>query len=180
MTHQIDADELEAIERRSRAASGETWEATLLDDGTLGVRVGFADGTHGLMRLTRDFNPASAADVEFVAATRRDIQCLIVALRSGEPLSNRELEDIERRCEAASPGPWRPFLESGGGLGGSSVIGVSDSDDEPDLYVWLGASLAPDADFEFVATARQDIPRLLVAVRDRAGPTSESREDRPS
>lgn len=180
MTHHIDLDELEAIERRSRAASGETWEAAQLDDGTLGVRVVFADGTQGVLRLRRDLHPASAADVEFVAAVRRDIQRLIGALRSGQPLGDRELEAIERRCQGATPGPWRPFLESEGGLGGSSVIWVSDRDDESDLYLWLGAELAPDADFEFVATARQDIPRLLDAVRDAAGPTSGSREERPT
>lgn len=167
MTHQMDADELAAIERRSRAASGETWEAMQLDDGTLGVRVVFRDGTHGVMRLSRDFHPASAADVEFVAAARRDIQRLIGALRSGEPLADRELEAIARRCQAATPGPWRPFLESEGGLGGSSVIWVSDDENEADLYVWLGATLAPDADFDFVASARQDIPRLLDALHGR-------------
>jgi hypothetical protein len=178
MTHQIYADELEAIERRSRAASGETWEATRLDDSTLGIRVVFASGTHELLRLMRDLHPATAADVEFVAAARQDIQRLIGALRSGEPLGDRDLDDIARRCQAASPGPWRPFLESAGGLGGSSVIWVSDREDEPDLYVWLGATHAPDADFEFVATARQDIPRLLEAVRGLAGPASETREER--
>jgi hypothetical protein len=180
MTQQMDADELAGIERRSRLASGESWEAARLDDGTLGVRVDFADGTHRFMRLTRDVQPASAADVEFVAAARRDIHRLLRALRTGEPLSDRDLEDIDRRCQAASPGPWRPFLESEGGLGGSSVIWVSDRDDEPDLYVWLGATHAPDADFAFVATARQDISRLLEAVRGRAGSTSAGREERPT
>jgi hypothetical protein len=164
MTQQMDADELAAIERRCRAASGETWEAMPLDDGTLGIRVVFRDGTYGIMRLSRDFQPASAADVAFVAAARRDIQRLIGVLRSGEPLGDQELEEIARRCQAATAGPWRAFLESEGGLGGSSVICVSDTEDAADLYVWLGATLAPDADFDFVASARQDIPRLLDAV----------------
>ena len=38
---------------------------------------------------------------------------------------------------------------------------MSESDHEPDLYLRLGAGLAPDADFEFVAIARQDIPCFL-------------------
>jgi hypothetical protein len=52
------------------------------------------------------------------------------------------------------------FLESDGGGSGSNVISVSDAE-EPDLYIWRGEQLASDADFEFVAAARQDIPQLL-------------------
>jgi hypothetical protein len=71
---------------------------------------------------------------------------------------------IRARCDAASPGPWRAFLEEDGGLGGSSVIWVTDGDEVPDLYLWLDGRPASGADFEFVAEAREDIPRLLAAL----------------
>jgi hypothetical protein len=131
------------------------------------VYVTFADGTGQLMRLTRDLQPASANDVTFVSAARQDIQRLIAALRLGDAVGDHELAEIERRCRAASPGPWQAFLESDGGIGGSSVIRVSDDDDELDLYLWIGKDLAPDADFEFVASAREDIPRLLAALHQQ-------------
>jgi len=162
MASQIDPLDLEAIDRRSKATSGVRWEA-VLHNGMPLVRVTFRDGTHDYMRLSRDSQPASAADFEFVAAARRDIERLVGALRSGEPVSDEDLDAIEVRSRGASPGPWRPFLRSDGGLGGTNVIWVSDSDREADLYLWLGRNLAPDADFEFVGTARQDIPRLLAA-----------------
>jgi hypothetical protein len=41
------------------------------------------------------------------------------------------------------------------------VIWVSDRDDEPDLYLWMDSEPAPNDDWEFVAHAREDIPRLL-------------------
>jgi hypothetical protein len=70
-----------------------------------------------------------------------------------------------------SPAPWIPSLESDGGVGGSNVIRVSHDDDEPDLYRWHGADwafryddVASDADFEFVANARQEIPAMLAAL----------------
>ena len=44
------------------------------------------------------------------------------------------------------------------------MIRVSDLDEEPDLYLWIGGKLAPSDDFEFVGSARQDIPELRAAV----------------
>ena len=88
--------------------------------------------------------------------------------RSGDPRLWRRTKPraIERRAAAASPPPWKAFLASDGGVAGSSVIWVSDRDDEPDMYLWLDGAIAPDADFEFVAAVRQDVPRLLEAVRN--------------
>lgn len=42
---------------------------------------------------------------------------------------------------------------------------VSESDGEADMYLWMGADLAPAAVFRFVAAARQDRPGLLAAAR---------------
>jgi hypothetical protein len=72
-----------------------------------------------------------------------------------------ELAAIRNRVDNASRPPWRAFLKSKGGLGGDSVIWVSEEDSEPDLYLWIDSEPAPDPYFEFVAAARQDLPDLL-------------------
>lgn len=46
-----------------------------------------------------------------------------------------ELEVIEARREAASPGPWKSFIEGRDRWSGDDFIRISDSDDEPDMYV---------------------------------------------
>jgi hypothetical protein len=61
-------------------------------------------------------------------------------------------------------------LERDGGHGGDDVIIVSDRDDEPDLYLWFGDTLAPSDDFELVGDARQDIPELIAAIKLRGHP----------
>lgn len=50
-------------------------------------------------------------------------------------------------------------------MGGDSVIVVSESDSEADMYLWMGPDLASSEIFRFVAEARQDVPALLAATR---------------
>ena len=38
-------------------------------------------------------------------------------------------------------------------------------EEEQDLYLWRGDDCAPDPDWVFIAAAREDIPRLVEAVR---------------
>ena len=117
------------------------------------------------LRVTRDGNPASAADVDFVTSSRDDLERLVAHARGGSPSSAEQLDEIEERVRLAGPGPWHAFLQSDGGIGGTSVLRVSDEDDEPDMYLWRGDELASDADFELVAAARNEIPRLIQAAR---------------
>ena len=117
------------------------------------------------LRVTRDGEPAGDGDVLFVGHAFSDIPRLLEALESGSLLSTEEVAGIAMRIAAASPGPWTAFLEADGGIGGCDVIRVSESDSEADLYLWMGAGLAPSAVFRFVAEARQDLPALLAAVR---------------
>lgn len=63
-----------------------------------------------------------------------------------------ELQQILARCEAATGGPWRSFVEGRDHESGSNFIQTAKEDIE--LY---GATI-PDQDF--IAAARQDIPRL--------------------
>ena len=83
--------------------------------------------------------------------------------REQAPLEDFELAAIEERCRAASPGPWRAFF--GPGIGGPDFIMVSDADEEPDMYVDRDGKPASSFDLDFIASARQDVPRLVAEIR---------------
>lgn len=83
-----------------------------------------------------------------------------------------DLDEIERRCEAATPGPWRSFVEGRDHHSGDDFIRTAGLDDgSPDMYVSLstadGTQPAGPADLDFIAHARQDLPNLVAALRDR-------------
>jgi hypothetical protein len=65
------------------------------------------------------------------------------------------------RATAATPGPWQAFIEHRDHSSGSSFIRTSGDDIE-----LFGAT---DADFDFIASARQDIPRLIEALARAKG-----------
>lgn len=84
-------------------------------------------------------------------------------------LSDEDLLAIEERSEAASPGPWQPFVEGRDHWGGDDFIRIGLSD-EPDMYVMraaAGPKLTPAStpDLDFIAHARQDVPALLAEIR---------------
>ena len=81
-----------------------------------------------------------------------------------EPLSDEELRDLERLARGASPSPWEVF--SGPGIGGPDFIRLGGEDDsQPDMYVEHDGEPAPVADLDFIATARNYLPRLIAEVR---------------
>ncbi|MET9877100.1 GNAT family N-acetyltransferase [Actinacidiphila glaucinigra] len=92
----------------------------------------------------------------------------------GSP-TEAELDVIEERAASASPGPWTPLLETRAGIGGASFLQVGAAggagDEEFHLSrVTAGREVAGpdeqlDADLDFIASARQDVPRLLAEVR---------------
>jgi hypothetical protein len=169
----ISTAELAEIMARSHAASGSSWNLGRDQAGNPVVRVAFPDGHEEILRVTRERTPASTSDVEFIAHARQDVERLVEVLRGTLEVEAEELEDIDARCRRASPGPWMVSLESDGGVGGSNVITVGFDDNEPDLYLWRGDDwsswehddVASDGDFEFVASVRQHIPKLLEALR---------------
>lgn len=73
------------------------------------------------------------------------------------PLSDDYLEQVKKRYEAATKGPWISFVEGRNHLGGDSFIRRSMDDAIDDLYLH-GATVE---DQNFIANARQDIPLLL-------------------
>jgi hypothetical protein len=80
-------------------------------------------------------------------------------------MTDQELKEIESRCNAASPGPWKSFVEGRDHESGDSFImtGIANAENiwsnnrGTDIYL-TGAT---KADQDFIASARQDIPRLL-------------------
>lgn len=156
--------DVESVQVRLDAASGERWELTRDLDGRPAVRVVYPGGLDKVMRVCRDADDASPADVDFVAHSRQDLQYLLDA-RAGGPCSDDHLDAIAARADRASSGPWNAFLEEEGGMGGESVIWITNNDVEPDMYLRFASKLAPSDDLLLVGEARQDIPRLLAEVR---------------
>ena len=74
-----------------------------------------------------------------------------------EHISDQEFDRIEERARMAASGPWSSFVEGRDHTSGSSFIQTPASDIE-----LLGASIA---DQNFIAHARDDIPRLLAEIR---------------
>lgn len=73
-------------------------------------------------------------------------------------MTDGELEEIRLRCEAATPGPWKSFAEGRDHTSGSNFIMVGEGRNRGDDIELTGATTA---DQDFIAHARQDIPRLL-------------------
>jgi hypothetical protein len=74
-----------------------------------------------------------------------------------EHMSAATLEEIERRCGMATPGPWKSFVEGRDHISGSDFIRTG----ADDIYL-TGATIA---DQDFIANVRQDLPALLQEIR---------------
>ncbi|MCA1372419.1 MULTISPECIES: hypothetical protein [unclassified Bradyrhizobium] len=73
-----------------------------------------------------------------------------------DPLTADEIEAIKARCEQATAGPWKSFIETRENISGSDFIQTEGED----IYL-TGAT---EADQDFIAHARQDIPRLIAEI----------------
>jgi hypothetical protein len=89
-------------------------------------------------------------------------------------MNKDELEAIKARCEATSVAPWVSFIEGRDCESGSSFImtGIPKGEhiwsENRGKYIWgenrgedLYLTGGTNADLDFIAHARQDIPRLL-------------------
>jgi hypothetical protein len=76
------------------------------------------------------------------------------------------LKQLEELANAASPEPWIAF--SGPGIGGPELIRLGGDDNSPpDMYVEHDGTPAPVADLDFIAAARNYVPRLVSEIRSR-------------
>ena len=71
-------------------------------------------------------------------------------------LTDERLNDIKKRCEYATPGPWKSYVEAREKISGSSFIQTGGVD------IYLTGATTEDQDF--IANARQDIPDLLAEI----------------
>jgi hypothetical protein len=84
-------------------------------------------------------------------------------------MSNEEVDEIKSRYEATTIAPWVSFIEGRDCESGSSFImtGIAKGENiwgetrGEDIYL-TGAT---NADMDFIAHARQDIPKLLEEIR---------------
>ncbi len=78
-------------------------------------------------------------------------------------MTEDELNEIEHRLNQASPGPWKAYIEDRDHESGSSFIMTGPKNKRGEDIELLGATIA---DFDFIANARQDIPKLLKVIRE--------------
>lgn len=93
-----------------------------------------------------------------------------------------DLDAIRQRAEAACPGPWKAYNGNEGSVDYGPFWAVANAafhnppadDDTPWIAVEIHVGLQADA--EFIAHARQDIPALLTEIdRLRAGAEHQAR-----
>jgi hypothetical protein len=84
------------------------------------------------------------------------------------PLTDSDLQELERLCIEASPAPWVASVEGRDHTSGDSVILIGDPR-EDDMYVTRDSGMASAADLDFIAAARNALPRLLAEVRRQWG-----------
>ena len=85
-------------------------------------------------------------------------------------ITDEELDAAERRAHAATPGPWEAIIEGRDQDSGDSFVLTGG----PDLYIsydeWPEDQRRANeqrraSDLDFIAAARQDVPRLVAEVR---------------
>jgi hypothetical protein len=78
-------------------------------------------------------------------------------------ITEQELQQIEERLNRSQAGPWKAFIEGRDHESGSSFIMTGFEEQRgADLEI-LGAT---NDDLDFIANARQDIPRLIKEIRE--------------
>jgi hypothetical protein len=84
-------------------------------------------------------------------------------------MTQKALSDIEKRIQNAQNGQWFAIIEGRNQTSGSSFImtGVENIDDirNPNRGEDIYLTGAADADMDFIAHARQDIPLLLAEIK---------------
>jgi len=73
-------------------------------------------------------------------------------------MTEKDLFEIEQKCNRATKGPWKSIIEGRDQTSGSSFISTSDED----IYV---SNPTTNNNQDFIASAKQDIPRLIAEIR---------------
>jgi len=81
-----------------------------------------------------------------------------------EELTAVEIAAIKVRVEATTPGPWKSYFEGRDHTSGSSFIQTLTQDIYISAEDYVGGGGHFCADQDFIANAKQDIPRLVAEV----------------
>jgi hypothetical protein len=81
-------------------------------------------------------------------------------------ITEEELLQIEQRANQAQPAPWKAFIEGRDHESGSDFIMTGPDEQRGADIEMVGAT---NADYDFIAHARQDIPRLINEIRALKG-----------
>lgn len=73
-------------------------------------------------------------------------------------ITDEELASIKERCEKTTAGPWTSYFEGRDHVSGSNFIMTGEGANRGDDIELIGAKIE---DQDFIAHARQDIPKLL-------------------
>ena len=73
-------------------------------------------------------------------------------------MTNEELKEIENRCNNATKGPWKSMIEGRDHTSGDSFIMTGGED----IYI---SNPLLDNNQDFIANAKQDIPKLIEEIR---------------
>ena len=77
-------------------------------------------------------------------------------------VSEAELDELRRLGASATPAPWRAMVEGRDHTSGDSFIMVGrDGDRDEDMYVSRDSGPATASDLDFIAAARNYLPRLI-------------------
>ena len=72
-----------------------------------------------------------------------------------------ELKLLKELCEKATPGPWKSYVEGRNCESGSSFIQTNGGED-------IELSGATDYDQDFIAAAREALPKLLLLITENS------------
>lgn len=78
-------------------------------------------------------------------------------------MTDRELQEIETRCEAATPGPWKGIRKTGYVYAVDCVTAKCGDSSDKVLVQFNGERWGNDA--EFIAHSRSDVPALIGEVK---------------
>jgi hypothetical protein len=78
-------------------------------------------------------------------------------------ITEAELKVIEERTAKAQAGPWKAYIEGRDHESGSDFIITGEGTERGEDIEMIGAT---QADFDFIANARQDMPRLIKEIRE--------------
>lgn len=77
-------------------------------------------------------------------------------------LTNEQIEEIYKRWNASQKGEWKAYIEGRDHTSGSSFIMTGIGEERGEDIEMYGAT---SADYDFIANAKQDVPRLIEEVK---------------